>query len=40
MAISIGEWSDPRWITVVLNSRDLNQVTWEQRERRASRNCL
>ena len=25
------EWSDPRWICVVLNNRDLNQVTWEQR---------
>ncbi len=25
------EWSDPRWITMVLNNRDLNQVTWEQR---------
>jgi pyruvate dehydrogenase (quinone) len=25
------EWSDPRWITLVLNNRDLNQVTWEQR---------
>jgi pyruvate dehydrogenase (quinone) len=25
------EWDDPRWITLVLNNRDLNQVTWEQR---------
>ncbi|HET6251745.1 MAG TPA: thiamine pyrophosphate-requiring protein [Tepidisphaeraceae bacterium] len=25
------EWSDPRWITLVLNNHDLNQVTWEQR---------
>ena len=25
------EWLDPRWITLVLNNRDLNQVTWEQR---------
>ena len=25
------EWGDPRWITLVLNNRDLNQVTWEQR---------
>ena len=25
------EWSDPRWIALVLNNRDLNQVTWEQR---------
>ena len=25
------EWPDPRWITLVLNNRDLNQVTWEQR---------
>ncbi|MGN6506781.1 MAG: thiamine pyrophosphate-requiring protein [Tepidisphaeraceae bacterium] len=25
------EWSDPRWICLVLNNRDLNQVTWEQR---------
>ena len=24
-------WSDPRWICMVLNNRDLNQVTWEQR---------
>lgn len=24
-------WSDPRLIVVVLNNRDLNQVTWEQR---------
>ena len=24
-------WSDPRWIVMVLNNRDLNQVTWEQR---------
>ncbi len=26
-----GEWSDPRLIVLVLNNRDLNQVTWEQR---------
>lgn len=25
------EWRDPRWIVMVLNNRDLNQVTWEQR---------
>lgn len=25
------EWSDPRFIVLVLNNRDLNQVTWEQR---------
>jgi pyruvate dehydrogenase (quinone) len=25
------EWSDPRMIVMVLNNRDLNQVTWEQR---------
>ena len=25
------EWSDPRLIVTVLNNRDLNQVTWEQR---------
>jgi pyruvate dehydrogenase (quinone) len=25
------EWSNPSWITLVLNNRDLNQVTWEQR---------
>ncbi len=25
------EWSDPRLIICVLNNRDLNQVTWEQR---------
>ncbi len=25
------EWSNPRLIIVVLNNRDLNQVTWEQR---------
>ncbi len=25
------EWGDPHWITLVLNNRDLNQVTWEQR---------
>ncbi len=24
-------WSDPRWICMVLNNEDLNQVTWEQR---------
>jgi pyruvate dehydrogenase (quinone) len=25
------EWSDPRLIILVLNNRDLNQVTWEMR---------
>ncbi len=25
------EWTDPRWITLVLHNNDLNQVTWEQR---------
>lgn len=25
------EWKDPRFICFVLNNRDLNQVTWEQR---------
>ncbi|HEX4792453.1 MAG TPA: thiamine pyrophosphate-requiring protein [Humisphaera sp.] len=25
------DWKDPRWITLVLNNRDLNMVTWEQR---------
>ncbi|HMB68014.1 MAG TPA: thiamine pyrophosphate-dependent enzyme, partial [bacterium] len=25
------EWSDPRFVVCVLNNRDLNQVTWEQR---------
>lgn len=25
------EWADPRLITIVLNNRDLNMVTWEQR---------
>jgi len=33
--ITIGKywqrWSDPRLIVLVLNNRDLNQVTWEQR---------
>ena len=24
-------WTDPRLIVLVLNNRDLNQVTWEQR---------
>jgi pyruvate dehydrogenase (quinone) len=24
-------WSDPRFVILVLNNRDLNQVTWEQR---------
>ncbi|EEE07185.1 thiamine pyrophosphate-requiring protein [Burkholderia multivorans] len=24
-------WADPRWICMVLNNEDLNQVTWEQR---------
>ena len=26
-----GRWSDPRFVVLVLNNRDLNQVTWEQR---------
>jgi pyruvate dehydrogenase (quinone) len=25
------QWSDPRFVVLVLNNRDLNQVTWEQR---------
>lgn len=25
------EWADPRFVVLVLNNRDLNQVTWEQR---------
>jgi len=25
------EWSDPRLVVIVLNNRDLNMVTWEQR---------
>jgi pyruvate dehydrogenase (quinone) len=25
------EWADPRLVIMVLNNRDLNQVTWEQR---------
>ena len=25
------EWADPRWVCLLLNNRDLNQVTWEQR---------
>ena len=25
------QWGDPRWICMVLNNADLNQVTWEQR---------
>src|SRR5207248_3338537 len=25
------EWSDPRFICCVVNNRDLNMVTWEQR---------
>lgn len=25
------QWEDPRFIVLVLNNRDLNQVTWEQR---------
>ena len=25
------QWPDPRWICMVLNNGDLNQVTWEQR---------
>ena len=27
-------WSDPRLVVLVLNNRDLNQVTWEQRAMR------
>jgi len=26
-----GKWTDPRCIILVLNNKDLNQVTWEQR---------
>src|SRR3546814_13794146 len=25
------KWADPRFIVMVLNNEDLNQVTWEQR---------
>jgi pyruvate dehydrogenase (quinone) len=25
------DWADPRMVIVVLNNRDLNQVTWEER---------
>jgi pyruvate dehydrogenase (quinone) len=25
------QWANPRWICMVLNNQDLNQVTWEQR---------
>src|SRR3546814_1305482 len=25
------DWSSPTWVCMVLNNRDLNQVTWEQR---------
>ncbi|ARP85811.1 thiamine pyrophosphate-requiring protein [Bordetella genomosp. 9] len=25
------QWGDPRWVCMVLNNADLNQVTWEQR---------
>ncbi|GAB7125729.1 thiamine pyrophosphate-requiring protein [Silvimonas sp. JCM 19000] len=25
------QWADPRFVVLVLNNRDLNQVTWEQR---------
>ncbi len=25
------EWATPNWICLVLNNRDLNQVTWEER---------
>ncbi|WP_028231982.1 thiamine pyrophosphate-requiring protein [Paraburkholderia mimosarum] len=25
------QWAEPRWICMVLNNEDLNQVTWEQR---------
>jgi hypothetical protein len=31
------EWSDPRLVVLVLNNRDLNQVTWEQRRWPATR---
>ena len=30
------DWSDPRLIVLVLNNRDLNYVTWEQRVMRVS----
>jgi pyruvate dehydrogenase (quinone) len=26
-----GRWDDPRFVVLVLNNRDLNMVTWEQR---------
>jgi pyruvate dehydrogenase (quinone) len=26
------EWTDPRFVVLVLHNRDLNEVTWEQRE--------
>ncbi len=25
------QWDDPRWVCMVMNNEDLNQVTWEQR---------
>jgi pyruvate dehydrogenase (quinone) len=31
IAMHRDRWTDPRMIVVVLNNRDLNQVTWEQR---------
>jgi pyruvate dehydrogenase (quinone) len=31
------EWSNPRLVVLVLNNRDLNQVTWEQRVRQRKR---
>ncbi len=31
MARHYPEWPDPRLVVLVLNNRDLNQVTWEQR---------
>jgi pyruvate dehydrogenase (quinone) len=31
IAVEGDGWSDPRFIVLVLNNRDLNQVTWEQR---------
>jgi thiamine pyrophosphate-dependent acetolactate synthase large subunit-like protein len=31
------EWHDPRLVVMVLNNRDLNFVTWEQRINEASR---
>ena len=31
-------WSDPRLVILVLNNRDLNQVTWEQRVMEGNQN--